>query len=300
MSDAETTAQNIDTTTRDADVESATETDDFVVLVPLANPGTETHLITLGAAVANQHDGRVVAVTIVKVPDQTSLEAARERFELQESRDLLAGARRTASEVGAAIETHTVFSHYLFKTIFDAARRYDADVCVMGWGEGLPGVAGRPEPLVDELAHSLPCDFLVFKDRGFDLSKVLLPTTGGPHTELAADVARILRAEFGSELTLLHVADDAEEGSAFLASWAADHGLADATQRVEVWDVDAAIATVAREHTLILIGATEAGVLARLAGRSLTIDVLHDVDCSVLITERRSRRSLLERLFRLR
>ena len=153
---------------------------------------------------------------------------------------------------------------------------------------------------MDELARSLPCDFLVFKDRGVDLAKVLLPTTGGPHTELAADVARILRAEFGSELTLLHVADDAEEGRAFLASWAEHHGLADATQRVEVWDVDATIATVAREHTLILIGATEAGVLARLARGSLTIDVLHDVDCSVLITERRSRRSLLERLFRRR
>ena len=274
--------------------------EEFVVLVPLSNPRTESHLITLGAAIANQRNGRVVAVTIVQVPDQTSLEAARDRFEVQDSKDLLAGAQRTASDIGAAIETRTIFSHRLFKTVIDTARQYEADLCLMGWGSELPGVSGRPEPLIDELAHSLPCDFLVFKDRGFDLSRVLLPTTGGPHTELAADVARVFQTEFGSELTVLHVADDSAEGEHFLASWVSDHGLKDAAQRVEVGDIETAIESAAREHTMILIGATQAGVLARLARGSLTLDVLHDVDCSVLIAEQKTERGFLERIFRRR
>lgn len=277
-----------------------TEEAEFVVLVPLSNPESEAHLVTLGAAIANQRNGRVVAVTIVTVPDQTNLEAARERFEYQESTDLLAGARRTATDIGAPMETHTIFSHHLFKAIFDTARRYEADVCVMGWGPDLPGVSGRTEPLIDELAHSLPCDFLVFKDRGFDPSNVLLPTTGGPHTDLAASVARILQLEFGSEVTVLHVDDDLETGRTFLASWVAEHGLGDAAQRIESGDVEAAIEAAAREHTMILIGATQAGVLTRLARGSLVLDVLHDVECSVLITERKTERGLLERVFRRR
>lgn len=167
----------------------------------------------------------------------------------------------------------------------------------MGWGPDSPGVAGRTEPLVDELARSLPCDFVVFKDRGFDPSRILLPTTGGPHTDMAATVARILQAEFGSDITVLYITGDQEDGRDFLSSWAAEHDLADVYLRVESGDVETAIADAAREHTLILIGATQKGVLSRLARGSLVLDVLHDADCSVIITERETERGLVERLF---
>jgi len=78
----------------------------------------------------------------------------------------------------------------------------------MGWGEDSHGAPGRAESAVDELAHSLPSDFLVFRDRGFDASRILVPTAGGPASDLSGAVARMLQAEFGGEVTLLHVADD--------------------------------------------------------------------------------------------
>lgn len=279
--------------------ESASTSDEFVVLVAVANPKTEAHLIRIAAAMADQQNGRIRAVSVVQVPDQTSLEAARERMEYQDSKDLLADAERMAADTGVPITANIIFSHYLFKAVFDAAREHEADLCIMGWGEKLPGVSGRSEPVTEELAHSLPCDFLVFRDRGFDPSKILLPTTGGPHTDLAARVARAFRAEFGSEITLLHVVDDLDEGSRFLNTWASEHGLGEATQRIKTGSVDSAISSFEDEHTLILIGATETGVLARLARGSLTLDILHEVDCSVLITETKTQRGFFERIFRL-
>jgi len=145
--------------------------------------------------------------------------------------------------IGVDIETHTILSHRSYAEIFDAARTHDADLMVMGWG-GSHGAPGRVESTVDELAHSLPCDVLVLDDRGFDPSRILVPTAGGPDSELAAEVA------------------------------------AEST-----------------DSTLLVIGATERGLLSRLVTGTLVLDVVEDVECSVLLTERKRDRSLVERLF---
>jgi len=58
-----------------------------------------------------------------------------------------------------------------------------------------------------------------------------------------------------------------------------------------------AIAREAADNTLVIIGATEKGLLSRLVSNSLHLDVIHDVDCSVLLAERPSNRSLRDRLF---
>lgn len=255
--------------------------------------------MTLGGAIGKANEGTVVAVHIVKVPDQTSLSYAAEhseKFDLATG-DTLERASARAEEIGVDVETHTIFSHRAFEEVFDAARTYDADTVVMGWGESEHGSPGRAESAVDELAHDLPADFLVLKDRGLDPSRILVPTAGGPDSDLSAVVARILADEYDSRVSLLHVAEDEETGREFLEEWAQSHALEDAELVVRVdEDVESAIEDEADDATLLIVGATEKGLLSRLVRGSLVMDVLDEASCSVLLAETKTERSFWRRL----
>ena len=72
--------------------------------------------------------------------------------------------------------------------------------------------------------------------------------------------------------------------------------LGDATRLVETGDAEAAIERAAGDATMMVIGATERGLLRRLVTGSLVLDVVDEVDCAVLMAEKKRRRSLKERL----
>jgi nucleotide-binding universal stress UspA family protein len=269
------------------------------VLVALANPRTEGALVALGGALAEHESGRVLAIHVVTVPDQTSLEkAAENREQLDESsEELLDAAVADAAAFDAPIATKTVLSHRGIEEVFDAARTNDADAVVMGYG-GARFAGGRVEGSLDELARDLPCDFLVFDGERLEPSDVLVPTAGGPSSDLSAEVAAALRNVADADLTLLHVAEPGDEaaGREFLADWAAGHGLGDAELRVETGDVEETIERVGEGYDLVIVGATERGLLSRIVRGSLTYRAIERLDAPVLLAERPSSRSLRERL----
>ena len=278
---------------------NGTENDSPTVMVALANPRTESALVTLAGALAKRRGGRVLAIHIVQVPDQTALEAAADNDRIgSESEALLDAAKAGAAAMGVAVETKTVLSHRGIAEVFDLARTHGVDSVVMGYG-GARFAGGRAEGTLDEIAHDLPCDFLVLNDRGFDPSRILVPTAGGYSSDLSAAVARALRDALDAEVSVLYVADEGETeaGRTFITDWAGERGLGEAEILVETGDVEAAIERAATDKSLVVIGATGRGLLSRVVGGSLTLSVLEDLDASVLMAERPDERSFLERLF---
>lgn len=275
---------------------------DFRVVVPLANPETEQLLLSLASALARPYHGTVIAIHLVEIPDQTPVESGSHSLDKLDARSstLLERAAADAETLEVDVETRTVFSHRPFREIFDAARSIDADLTVIGWSES-HFARGRAEGALDELTHDLPCDFLVLKERGLDCSQVLVPTAGGPDSELSAEVATTLRDAVGSNIKLLHVVDgdqERERGQRFLDKWAGEHGLGGADRVIDTsGDVERAIIDAGADQSLVIAGATERGLLSRLVRGSPAYDIVQELSCSVLLAERPAERSLFERLF---
>jgi nucleotide-binding universal stress UspA family protein len=266
------------------------------VMVAVSNPRTEGALATLAGALASAKNGRVLATHVVQVPDQTSLAAAADRRDriAAESKGLLQSARADIESFDVPVETRTVLSHQGVAEVFDAAREHGVDTLIMGYG-GARLAGGRAE---GALASNPPCDVLVLNEREFDPSRVLVPTAGGYSSDLSAEVAHALRDNFDADVAVLYVTDgDRDTGREFLSEWAAEHGLADADLLVETGDVEEEIARAATDRTLVIVGATEEGLLSRVVRGSLTLSVLEDLETSVLLTERPRTRSLRDRLF---
>jgi len=274
----------------------------YRVLVPIANPRTESALVELACALASTREkGTVHVAHVVQAAEQSSAADDRRQREriVEESAHQLEDIERLAEQYDVAFETSTIVSHRSFEEVFDRATRTRPDLVLMNWEKDGLWASARAERPLAELTNQLPSDFLVVKDRGGDSSTVLVPTAGGPASDLSADVARGLREAAGAEITLLHVADpgNGEAGEAFLAEWAADHDLSDATRLVDdSGDVESAIEREAAGHTMVILGATEQGILSRLVTDSLHLNVVDEVDSTVLLAERETDRSFVQRL----
>jgi amino acid transporter/nucleotide-binding universal stress UspA family protein len=285
-----------------ADAVAPTGDEGPTIMVAVANPRTESDLITLAGALAEHEGGRVLATHIVTVPDQTSLAAAAENRSAIDasSEELLEAAKIDAGAFDAPIETKTILSHRGIEEVFDAARTNGADTVVMGYG-GAQFAGGRAEGKLEELTHDLPCDFLVLDGEEIDLTDVLVPTAGGPSSDLSAEVARALRDAVGVDVSLLHIVDPGESNEAagreFLEEWAGSHELADAELRIETGDVEERIGEIGAEYSLVVIGATERGLLSRIVRGSLAFEAIERLETPVLLAERPTPRSLRERLF---
>ncbi|MEZ3166498.1 formate/nitrite transporter family protein [Halorubrum ejinorense] len=275
----------------------------YRVMVPITNPRTDGPIVELAARLASSHEEGVVHIVhVVQTPERMSLSSGDAGRRIADvSAEGMRNLRSTAAAHDVEVSTSTVVSHHSFGEVFNMARRTRPDAVLMGWGDDQLWSAARAERPIDELTNQLPCDFLILNEHELDTSRILIPTSGGPDSALSAEVAKVLAETAGAEVSLLHVVDGAEDrsrGEAFLAAWAEKHGLSDAELVVDDGgDVEAGIARAAADKTLVIIGATEKGLLSRLVSNSLHLDVINDVDASVLLTERPSSRSLRERLF---
>lgn len=268
----------------------------YRVVVPVANPETQRHLLRLAAASARASAdiegidrAEIVAVNVTEVPPQTSLEQIEfEEERVERQRELLANARESAAEFDVGIRTRAIAGRNIGNTVLSVIDEEQADEVLLGWAAD----RSRREHVfgsnLDPIMARAPCE-VTFVQYGRDrIGDVVVLVSGGPHTPAAVKRgAEFAASEPEATLTLLNVqrppasneaaGDDPDfdpeaEGRAFVAAIAEEVGLApeEYEARVEVSEeIESAIFEAIEGYETICVGTTEEGTISQVLSGAL-------------------------------
>lgn len=262
----------------------------YSVLVPIANPATAGTLLRLAGVLARQQEGEVLALQVVTVPEQVPLEEGRNRAAV--GRVLLERAMEQAKEEGFIVKTMTRVAHTVAEGVLDTAREESVDMIVLGWRGYTRSAGASMGPIIDAVIRSAPCEILVAKGEEWgDAGKILVPTAGGPHAPIAAQLAMMLSEVYDSEVTALYVqlgratTQQMEENKRLIARTI--NGLAfgrPPEQKVVVAEsVVGGIVGEAEKYDLVLLGASEQGLFDQFVFGSIPQQVAARVPKTAVI-----------------
>lgn len=265
----------------------------YRVVIPVANPETISGLLRLAIPVARAREGEIVATTTVEVPIQLPIQEGMKY--IHHRQPLLRAAQSQAQSLGFQVTSDIRVAHRVEEGVVSAADDLRSDLLVMGW-KGYTSTRERIfGEIMDRVVHRVRSDIAVVKLRGDKpFERILLPTSGGPHAEFAAELLEPIVAETGAKVTACYVlgesASDDDEREA--RQW-----VERTLRHVDLGDVDivipraasvaGGIARLATEFDLVVIGAAKVGVFKHLLFGEIPERVGRYAQTSVMLVKRR-------------
>ena len=262
------------------------------VMVVLHDPDMSETLLEFAIPVAKLRGRRLVATTVVEVPQQLPIHEGMRFAHHKET--VLRDAQQYGRERGVKIDTDLVIAHRVEEGIFTAAGRHRADVMVMAW----KGYSNTRDRIFGETADNVvryaPCDLMMLKIEGRDFRTCLFPTAGGPNAQLAADLLNALSKSFDMKVTTGYVVPpDATEDQRHTARNWIDKTLANMhvdvpveKQLIESESVAGGLAKASRDFDLVVIGAAKEPVFRKILIGEIPQKVARYSPASVLVVKR--------------
>ncbi len=196
----------------------------FRVLVPVANPKTAQHLVSLAISLAKPRQGDIVALQVVETPAQVSIASGRRIARTQ--LHALKAATDKMEEAGVPVHAMTRLAQHAHEGILDTAQEEGCNLIVLGWTQRATAVPGSLGKILNAVLDNATCDVLIVSGQFPDQPRsILVPTAGGPHAEKALQLANQLAEATGAGVTVLHI----------LPPDATDEQETTARQRMEGW-----------------------------------------------------------------
>lgn len=270
---------------------------DYSILIPVANTTQGRLLGILASAVAQDRGGEVFALHVVRVPRQLGITDG--RYFLKQGKPILEAVIEEAQQRDVPVHTMIRLGRTIPSAILETARERATDLMFLSW----PGYTETPEAafgsVIDLVAKNPPCDLAVVRFRKRERPRcIMVATAGGPHAELAVDLAISQAREFNAEtgeqasITLLHIVaqqvSDVEMARAerLLGNLAGhyDYPLKKRIERSD--DVVSGIVEAAEDCNLLMIGATSEGLFEQRIFGSIPERVARQTTKTVIMTKR--------------
>lgn len=282
--------------------QSPTPNERYRIVIPVANPQTEQHLIKIGGAIgANYGEAEIVAVSVLQVPQQTSLEQGiqYEDERIRRQQDLLNGARQTAQNAGIGLRTRAIVAHSISSTVLNVLKEERAQHLVLGWS----GKRKRYQHIlgsnIDHIVDEATCEITLVKAGDKPIKDIVVLVGTGPNTTLAIKRGYDLASDVeGASLTLLTVqspspdehTDPESEGRGLINSVAHQVGLNSQhyTSKVLISDdVREILLSTVNDYDTVCIGATRSTAIRQALFGSIPEEIGEHTDGTVIITRGR-------------
>jgi nucleotide-binding universal stress UspA family protein len=233
------------------------------------------HLVMMGAGIlisyaqtlAVARQAEIVLMSVVTVPNQVPLSAAK-KF-VSEKHNLIAKVKKDI-KIDQPVHSIIRLSHSVARGIISSVKDKKTDLLILGW----KGIVGRGYEMgsnLDNVIENIPCDLMVIKPgkKKREIKKILLPSNGGCHSMMAAELARNLAAAHGARVTLMNVNRGGKEDISRIKRRLRPimkqcNGNPFDLKIVDGRDVVKTIVNEAREYDVVILGATNEGLFQQM------------------------------------
>ncbi len=176
----------------------------FSVLVPIANPASLPVLLQPAVEAAKRHDGRIVLLHVITVPDQLPLSGG-QRYQ-RESRALMEEAASRLESTDVPVQTLVRIAHNAADAIIQTTAEHQIDLLIVGWRGDSQSTSSYIGSNIDRIVHEVNCESLIVQtDRTPPFERILIPIADPMQVGTALSAADNFCDGVCSAVDVLHV-----------------------------------------------------------------------------------------------
>jgi APA family basic amino acid/polyamine antiporter len=259
------------------EMREAAERKEYRILACLGEQSRNAPVLEVAGLLARAHDGELIALTVIEVPDGEILARGMDRVGHMQ-RNLEAWTRGLRASL--PLRSLVKLSHRASFAISETVLEEQSNIVVIGRTHGTGILQRFSATMVNRVIREAPAQTLVVSPRSWrPLDLIVYAHEAGPHCRLTADIATAFARESGARLRAVHVvgpeadADEVEKARQALGESLAGR-CPDAELRVvRAIDVVSGLLAQARDAALIIIGGTEAGFIEHILGYAIPLEL---------------------------